>query len=67
MARFGGDAATFTREPPAGFDAENPTSNVVTAINMREHVVREKYVEIATSKVCLYFIIFAACLFLICK
>ena len=50
--KFGGEAATLTRDAPTAFNAENPGANVVSAINMREHIVREKFVEIEKAKAC---------------
>ena len=47
---FYGEAANFPG-PPANFDPANPLADKVAAIQQREHIVREKMIQVETAKV----------------
>ncbi|CAM8926998.1 unnamed protein product [Rhodiola kirilowii] len=43
--------AEFDETPPDDFDPSNPYKDPVAMLEMREHIVREKWIEIEKSKI----------------
>ncbi|KAF4373495.1 hypothetical protein CsatB_016019 [Cannabis sativa] len=41
----------FDDSPPDDFDAENPYKDPVAMLEMREHIVREKWIDIEKAKI----------------
>ena len=48
--QFHGDAANFPGAPK-NFDPQNPYADGVAMIQQREHIVREKMIQVETAKV----------------
>ncbi|KAJ4964030.1 hypothetical protein NE237_023969 [Protea cynaroides] len=49
MVRKGG--VVFDESPPDDFDPANPYKDPVAMLEMREHIVREKWIDIETAKI----------------
>ena len=52
--QFAGEAGRGFPGAPKNFDPENPLADKVAAIQMREHIVREKIIKVETAKVRLF-------------